>query len=1026
VAFSSVATHEHAVSADSEDFAAIPPDLLALGDDAWRDTLRAAVARAPSPLLAVAGLGRLFAEGGADALRSWPVADLADLLCVVGSSPALTRHLVGHGAGWPLAAAFYRERNPGIERLVERTGITHDDDFDAIARSLRRMARSEMYRIGARDLLGLATLDETLDGITTLADAALRVATDRLRPLHVCETGDALDDSGRPIPFVVLGLGKLGGQDLNYSSDIDVAYYYAHDAPMAGGYTAREFFSRLAKDISRAIGDTTADGQVFRVDLRLRPEGGSGPLVNTVANALMYYEGWGDTWERGVYIKARPVAGDPALGDELIEGIRPFVFRRHLDYQTIEDFRAMKERIDAEQSVRRMRSGGVRDVKLGAGGIRELEFVVQILQLIHGGHDDTVRVRGTMAALSALESGGMIASDEAAGLRTAYEFLRNVEHAVQVVEQRQTQKIPEKAEDLRALARRLGYGVGRRGAAQDADEIVAFERDWTRHTTTVRDAFLRFLELREDEAPRAAAVAQLATDPIAVTLLGMIERGEMDEAAALLEEIGFADGARSAASLSRIYRGRVSGPASPQRRRAVERMAPHLLHAALDSADPQAAVDRLVDFLIRTGAHTSYMALLGGSPATMEVLVRLFATSPYLAAHLVGHPELLDSLVRSDRGPAARNEESLTTALLEELDGASNEEEVLAALRRFRVAETIRIGLDDLGGEIAAAEVFASLTLLADVCVSAAAEQARRIVEASRPGATDRVDLAVVALGKMGAGEMGYASDLDLLFVYESRLEGFDGDAHSNATRWAQKMIGLLQAQTRDGIVYKIDARLRPSGRSGPLVASIERFVDYHRTEAELWERQAHIRARVVYGSERLRRRIEATIDQLVYGAGLDADGIREIDGLRTRVENELAAEGPGRTNVKTGRGGIVDIEFLVQMLLLRHGHEHPIVQRRGTAEAIVKLAEAGLMPAEDAATLTEAYRFLRVLEARMRLERDRAVEQLGTDPDVLAPLARRLGFTGEHPGAELLARYERTRDEVRAVYERYFRGVDV
>jgi glutamate-ammonia-ligase adenylyltransferase len=420
------------------------------------------------------------------------------------------------------------------------------------------------------------------------------------------------------------------------------------------------------------------------------------------------------------------------------------------------------------------------------------------------------------------------------------------------------------------------------------------------------------------------------------------------------------------------------------------------------------------------------MALLGGSPATMEVLVRLFATSPYLAAHLVGHPELLDSLVRSDRGPAARNEESLTTALLEELDGASNEEEVLAALRRFRVAETIRIGLDDLGGEISAAEVFAALTLLADVCVSAAAKQSRRIVETSRPGAIDRVDLAVVALGKMGAGEMGYASDLDLLFVYESRLEGFDGDAHSNATRWAQKMIGLLQAQTRDGIVYKIDARLRPSGRSGPLVASIERFVDYHRTEAELWERQAHIRARVVYGSERLRRRIEATIDQLVYGAGLDAAGIREIDDLRTRVENELAAEGPGRTNVKTGRGGIVDIEFLVQMLLLRHGHDHPAVRRRGTAEAIVALAEARLMPAEDAATLTEAYRFLRVLEARMRLERDRAVEQLGTDPDVLAPLARRLGFGGERPGAELLARYERTRDEVRALYERYFRGVDV
>jgi len=1004
----------------------VPAEVLAVGDDAWRTALNAAVARAPSPELAVAGVCRLLAAGGPEPLQSWPVDDLADLLCVLGSSPALSRNLVNHGARWPLAAAVYREPNPGIEGLVARTGITESDDFDAIARRLRLMARTEMYRIGARDLLGLATLDGTLDGITSLAEAALRIATDRLRAVLARESGDAVDDSGSPIPFVVLGLGKLGGQDLNYSSDIDVAYYYGRDAALRDGHTAREFFSRLAKEISRAIGDTTAEGQVFRVDLRLRPEGGSGPLVNTVANALMYYEGWGDTWERGVYIKARPVAGDFALGEELIEGIRPFVFRRHLDYQTIEDFRAMKERIDAEQSVRRMRSGGVRDVKLGGGGIRELEFVVQILQLIHGGHDDAVRVRGTMAALSALESGGMIATEEAAGLRAAYEFLRNVEHAVQVVEQRQTQKLPEDPDELRCLARRLGYGVGRRGAPRDPDELAAFERDWERHTSKVREAFLRFLELRDDEAPAPTGVAEAAKDPIAVTLLGMIERGDMDDAAALLEEIGFADGARSAESLSRIYRGRVSGPASPQRRRAVERMAPHLLHAALDSADPQAAVDRLVEFLIRTGAHTSYMALLGGSPATMEVLVRLFATSPYLAAHLVGHPELLDSLVRSDRGPAARNQESLSATLLEELDGASDEEDVLAALRRFRVAETIRIGLDDLGGEISADQVFASLTLLADVCVRAAAEQARRIVEISRPGSTERVDLAVVALGKMGASEMGYASDLDLLFVYEGRVEGSDGDAHSNATRWAQKMIGLLQAQTRDGVVYKIDARLRPSGRSGPLVASIERFVDYHRTEAELWERQAHIRARVVYGSTHLRRRIEETIERLVYGKPLDAAGIREIDRLRTRVEKELAAEGPGRTNVKTGRGGLVDIEFLVQMMLLRYGHDHPGIRRRGTAEAIAALAAAELLPADDAETLSKGYRFLRVLEARMRLERDRAVEQLGTDPEVLAPLARRIGFDGERPGAELLARYDATRDEVRALYERYFRNVDV
>ncbi len=1013
-------THERLVSRAQSIDASVPTELVGLGDADWRRRLDSAIREAPSLALAAAALTRLATEGGTAALLDWPSNALGDLACVLGSSPALTRYLVSYGSDWPAAAAVCRDRNPGTEGLVALMRIHEGASHDDVAKALRRIARREMFRIGARDLLGIATLEETLHAITSLADASLHVATEQARAELAREIGDAVREDGSPVRFVVLGLGKLGGEELNYSSDVDVAYYYETDRVLDPSPAANEFFTRLATSISRLIGDTTEDGLVFRVDLRLRPEGGSGPLVNTVANALMYYEGWGDTWERGVYIKARPIAGDLALGHKLVEGIRPFVFRRHLDFQTVEDFRRMKERIDAEESLRRMRFGAVRDVKLGNGGIRELEFVVQVLQLIHAGHDDAVRVRGTLLALEALERGQMIPSDGAAALRAAYAFLRNVEHAIQVVEQRQTQRLPQEEVELRELARRLGYGIGRRGAPRDVNEIEAFERDWQHHTTTVRAAFVRFLELRPDESPGAAAEP---FDPVAVALLGMIERGERTEAAALLEEAGFRDGARSAEHLAHLYRGRISGPASPQRRRAVERMAPRLLRAALDSADPETAVDRLVDFLIRTGAHTSYLALLSGSPATMEVLVRLFATSPYLAQHLVGHPELLDSLVRSDRAPTTRDANSLAGELSEELDAASDEEEVLAVLRRFRVAETVRIGLDDLSEEISPEDAFSALTSLADVCVCAAADEARGLLETSRPGATACADLAIIALGKMGAGEMSYASDLDLLFVYESTRDGFDGDAHSAATRWGQKLIGLLQTQSRDGIVYKIDARLRPSGRSGPLVASMARFVSYHRDEAELWERQAHIRARVVYGGERLRARIEATIEELVYGSGLDAAGVAEIDGLRMRVEAELAAEEPGRVNVKTGRGGIVDIEFLVQMLLLRHGRTHPTVRKRGTIDAILALRAESLLPTDEASLLADSYRFLRVLEARMRLERDRAVEQLGTEPVVLAPLARRLGFGGDRPGEALLARYAATRESVRALYERHFRG---
>ena len=1007
------------MSREKRPSAPIPDALSKLGDEAWQRALAAAVADAPSHEIAIAGLSRLLADGGDEALRAWPVAELDALVFVLGSSPALTRYLVLHGEHWPAAAAIYREPNLDAEALVQELRTASADEA-SVTRALRRMARREMFRIGTRDLLGLATLDETLRGITSLADAALRVASESARAALASEIGDAIGEDGTPIPFVVVGLGKLGGGDLNYSSDIDVAYYYSNDRVHDGSPAAAEFFLRLATAITKLIGEPTEDGWVFRVDLRLRPEGGSGPLVNTVANALMYYEGWGDTWERGVYIKARPIAGDLALGETLVEGMQPFVFRRHLDYQTIEDFRHMKERIDAEQAVRKMRMDDARDVKLGAGGIRELEFVVQVLQLIHAAHDDSVRVRGTLEALAALERGSMIPREEAAALRDAYAFLRNTEHAIQVVEQRQTQRLPTHAEGRRWLARRLGYGTGRRGAPRDGDEIESFERDWQRHTTAVRAAFVRFLELAPDEARDAPGEPH---DPFAVALLGMIERGERDEAAALLKEMGFRDGARSVESLGRLYKGRISGPASPQRRRAVERMAPRLLRAALDSADPETAVDRLVDFLIRTGAHTSYLALLSGSPATMEVLVRLFATSPYLAQHLAGHPELLDSLVRSDRAPTAGDADALASKLGRELADADDEESVLGVLRRFRVAETVRIGLDDLSEAMTTEQAFAALTRLAEVCVRAAADRARSLAAAGRSRRIAAVDLAVIALGKMGAGEMSYASDLDLMFVYDTRRTGFDGEAHTLATRWAQKLIGLLQAQTRDGVVYKIDARLRPSGRSGPLVASMDRFVSYHRDEAELWERQAHIRARVVYGGAELTRRIESVIDELVYGRGLDREGVAEIDALRMRVEKELASEGPDRMNVKTGRGGIVDIEFLVQMLQLQHGHAHSELRKHGTIEAIGALRDAGLLARDEASALGEAYRFLRVLEARMRLERDRPVEQLGTDPQILAPLARRLGFAGETPGADLLARYEKTREDVRTLYERHFRG---
>jgi len=995
-----------------------------IGDADWRAALAAAALRAPDPELAASGLTRLVEAGGPDSLLTWPAADTEGLAVVVGSSPALTRYLVGHGEGWPRAAARLHEACPGRDELVATMGLEAGALEPAtVAVGLRRMARREMFRIGARDLLGLASLGETLAAITLLAEVAIDLAVVQARSALAAERGDVVDADGAPVGFVVLGLGKLGGGELNYSSDVDLVYLYS-DAPAAeGSPEPRAFFTRLASEVTRLVGETTADGNVFRVDLRLRPEGNNGPMVNSVDNALGYYEGWGDTWERGALAKARVVGGEHEVGESFIDQIRPFVYRRHLDYLTVEDFKRMKERIDAEQIVR---ARGARDVKLGAGGIRELEFVVQVLQLIHAGHARDLQVAGTMAALAALERHALIATEQAQLLREAYAFLRNVEHAIQVVEQRQSQRLPDDAHGLRTLARRLGYGTGRRGAAADGDEVVAFEADWARHTHLVCEAFVRFLELRPDGAADDVpddldSGRATATDPQAVALLAMLERGDDADAAGVLEEMGFPDGARAAISLSRLYRGRVVGPASPQRRRAVQSMAPVLLTATAASADPENALDRLVDFLVRTGAHTSYAALLSGSPTTMRTLVSLFATSSYLASRLVGHPELLDMLVRSDADPSGRDAPTLRLALAEDLAGELDEEAVMAALRRFRTSELIRAGIDDLSGLLDAEEVLAQLSDLAEACLLAAGDEARRLTAERIDVPAGGVDLTVVAMGKMGGREMSYGSDLDLLFVYAGGEDVFDADAHAFATRWAQKTMSLLQTATRDGIVYQIDARLRPSGRSGPLVTSLARFIEYHEKEAQLWERQAHVRARVVSGGDALRARVEGLVEHFVYGCGLADEQLGEIDALRRRVEDELAAEAADRVNIKTGRGGIVDIEFIVQMLQLRHGHEHAEVRRPGTLKALRALRAGGLLPDDDADRLETHYLFLRRLEARMRLERDRPVEQLGTATGVIAPLARRLGFEGDDAGAALLRAYEETREEVRSIYERYF-----
>ncbi len=962
------------------------------------------LAAAADPVGAVHGLVRLLAAAD----RPPQPGRVAPLLRVLGGSPRLAAVLAAEGEGWPALV----ETMLGVARrdvgehaaALAAAGVAGPLGRAELAAALRRYHRRELVRIGGRDLVGLATVDETMRELTALAEALIEAALGCIRARLLPEWN--AEDLG----FAVLGMGKLGGGELNYSSDIDLVYVYARDGELPGGRTVRELATRVGEEVTRALAEVTADGFCFRVDLRLRPGGGEGPVAVSQAAALSYYESWGQTWERAAWLKARAVAGDRALGGALLAELEPFVYRRYLDFGTLADLEAMKRKVDVSL---RDPAARARDVKLGRGGIREVEFFVQAQQLVHAGKDARLRVRGTLPALERLAVCGYVPAAQAAELAQAYRFLRDVEHKLQVVHQRQTHRLPDDPTEATHLARRLGF--------RGPDALTAFAAALAGSTAVVHAAFDGLFHGAEAERRRAE-------EPALTTLVEELEQA--DAAQARLATLGFADAEAAYRNLRLLRDGPPHAPASPRRRQALAALAPSLLREIARSATPDRALHHTATFLSTIGARTSYLHLLLENPGVMRLLVRLFASSEYLSQFFLRHPELLDSLVRADLVRVRRAREDLAAELDARLAAAPDLEAELDELRRFRHEEFLRIGIHDIEGELAPEEVSAQLSTLAEVCLAAASALARREVlrRNGLPPEPPTDGLAILGLGKLGGAELDYNSDLDLVFVYDPGPEAWWAarmPAHDFFTRVAQRTISVLQTTTREGIAYRIDTRLRPSGNQGPLVCSLEAFARYHRTAAAVWERQALVKARVLTGPAALRARLEAIVAACVYGRGLDAAEAAEIARLRERMAHERGAGDGRQVNIKTGRGGLVDVEFLVQALQLRHGHAHPALRVPGTRAALAALAAEGLLSAEDARMLGAGYDFLRALENRLRLERDQPVEALDTDPSALLPLARRLGYGGTDAEAvaRLRAEHARTRAAIRAVYERHLRG---
>jgi glutamate-ammonia-ligase adenylyltransferase len=913
-----------------------------------------------------------------------------------------------------------------MQSAVQGT-VGEETDFTGLQKALRCCKRSEIVRIAARDLNGLAPLEEVMGELADLASSMLQVAYQVCRRCLIRDHGIPLTaEEGAPLheaEMTVIGMGKLGGRELNFSSDVDIIYFYESDkgettgvesgsGVRRGSISLHSFFNKLGEMISKAISQVTEDGFVFRVDVGLRPEGKSGDMAISLRSAEIYYESWGQSWERTAMLKARPVAGSLALGERLLKTLQPFIYRKYLDYNLIEDMKQMKQKIDA--SLVRSREGEI-NLKLGRGGIREIEFFIQALQLVYAGKNPKLRERNSLRALDSLLAANLLGADDHCKLREAYRFLRSVEHRIQVVQERQTHDLPGKEEEMLALARRSGYlrinGLERfRQVLEEHRGHVSFIYGTLFHT---RDE-----KLEEEVHPHALFLL----DP----------KADSDLVKDMLAERHFEDVDRAYDNLISVRRGPVKANLTERSRRVLEKITPLMIQELLESPDPDLALTNLERFMAVIATRSSYYALLAENRQTIKLLVSLFGMSEFLSKILITHPELLDSLVARTGSSVVKTMETMQEELAVMLEQSDYYEDRLDILRRYRNEEFLRIGLNDIHGRLLQGEVTSQLSLLGEVCLAAAFRLAVLELQRfgrptwQREGGDAPAHLAIIALGKLGGGELNYHSDLDIIFVYDHK--GYtDGEKqisnHEYFAKLAQKIISILTMQTREGYVYKIDTRLRPSGNAGPLVTSLESFLDYHRKEAQIWERQALTKARVVLGDERLAGQLHDIIRQTVYGATIDDGGRQEIHRLRMRMENELAREKDGSYNIKTGRGGMVDVEFAVQYLQLREGYRSPELRTPSTVVALKEISTMGLLPEGSAQTLLTGYKFLRKIENRLRIIHDFSSNDLSGTRIYLNKLARRMGYDPKlkNPGAALISDYEEITGKIRDIFDQLF-----
>jgi glutamate-ammonia-ligase adenylyltransferase len=877
-------------------------------------------------------------------------------------------------------------------------------DLEVVARALRRFKRRETLRIAFGDIVGRQRLEIVTGQISHVADcivaAALAAALDKVER----QRGVPRGPGGERATVAVMALGKLGGCELNYSSDIDLVFVHSADGRVDGPKpcTNQEFFDRVAQETVRLVGEQTDLGIGHRVDLRLRPHGSAGPASLAVEPMLQYYEQAGRTWERQAWVKARCVAGDLALGGRLRAELEPWIYRRWLSRADISGIKALKRRIE-KRSIREGTDAS--DVKHGRGGIRDVEFTIQFLQLLGGGDATEVRTGNTLEAIRRLAATGGLTDQEREILERTYTLLRTVEHRLQILYDRQTHVLPADDAELGRLAARMGH-TGPDGAERlrrELAEATALNRRILDHL--LHDAF------PEDADPEPEVDLVLDPDPSPAFVHEVLGRH------------GFRDVPQAHRGLAALGEEKVRFLSTRRCRHFLAAIAPALLAAIGRTPDPDATLVNLGAVADSLGGKGVLWELFSFNPASLDLTVRLCASSPFLARLLVSNPGMIDELLDSlllERLPTP----AALEASLEELCRGAVEAD--AILHSFKASQQLRVGVRDILGRQDAETTTAALTAIAEAAVRVVVrrEEAVLVERLGVPQGAGGVPAGpvVLAMGKFGGREMNYASDVDVVFLYDH--EGCAapprgrGEGTTNAHFFgelAQRTMRIFNTFGPQGRLYEMDSRLRPSGRSGPPAVSLDEFARYFAADgpAAIWERQALVKARPVAGSPAAVERLRGIIATATVARDWTAAEVESIRRMRYRME-----QGARVTNLKRGPGGVVDVEFIVQMLQLVHGRSVPAVWTPETLRGLVALHEAGLLPDERFSFLERAYRTLRAIEGRLRLLDAAARHDFPAAPDEQRKLAHLLG--SERPDA-LVQEVQATTARIRAEFERIF-----